>query len=116
MKYPDVPVSVWKNSFLKLKKVKWFLLGTGTLVTAGMLFLLICNLIVLSHARKVYHSAEKIPAFRAGLVLGTKPEVGGYPNLYFTSRIDAAATLYRKGKIRKIFFARITESSVRKPA
>ena len=102
MKYPDVPVSVWKNSFLKLKKVKWFLLGTGTLVTAGMLFLLICNLIVLSHARKVYHSAEKIPAFRAGLVLGTKPEVGGYPNLYFTSRIDAAATLYRKGKIRKI--------------
>lgn len=102
MKYPDVPVSVWKNSFLKLKKGKWFLLGTGTLVTAGMLFLLICNLIVLSHARKVYHSAEKIPAFRAGLVLGTKPEVGGYPNLYFTSRIDAAATLYRKGKIRKI--------------
>lgn len=102
VKYPDVPVSVWKNSFLKSKKVKWVLLGTGTLVTAGMLFLLVCNLIVLSHAGKIYHSAEKVPAFNVGLVLGTRPEAGGRPNLYFTSRIDAAATLYRKGKIRKI--------------
>ena len=57
MKYPDVPVSVWKNSFLKSKKVKWVLLGTGMLITAGMLFLLVCNLIVLSHAGKIYHSA-----------------------------------------------------------
>ena len=95
MKYPDVPVSVWKNSFLKLKKVKWFLLGTGTLVTAGMLFLLICNLIVLSHARKVYHSAEKIPAFRAGLVLGTKPEVGGLmPPPRFTEKGKSGKSLY----------------------
>ena len=90
VKYPDVPVSVWKNSFLKSKKVKWVLLGTGMLITAGMLFLLVCNLIVLSHAGKIYHSAEKVPAFNVGLVLGTRPEAGGRPNLYFTSRIDAA--------------------------
>ncbi len=102
MKYPNASVSAWKNSFLNAKKVKWVLLGAGTSAAAGVLFLLACNLIVLSHAGGIYHSAEKIPPFKVGLLLGTRPEAGGYPNSYFTSRIDAAAMLYRKGKIRKI--------------
>ncbi len=102
IKFLDASVFFRKKYLPKTKKGKRLLLAAGTLAAAGILFLLVCNVIVLFRSGKVYHSAEDMPDFKVGLLLGTRPEVAGWPNLYFTSRVDAAATLYRKGKIRNI--------------
>ncbi len=47
-----------------------------------------------------YDSYDKIPYNRVGVLLGTSPNVAiGRPNEFFTNRIIAASTLYKKGKI-----------------
>ena len=44
---------------------------------------------------------NKLPNEKVGLVLGTgKVLANGYPNLYFTYRINAAAELYQAGKVQ----------------
>ncbi len=51
----------------------------------------------------LYHNAVQIPAHKAALLLGTSPTLAdGRTNLYFTLRIQAAAELYRAGKVRYI--------------
>lgn len=51
----------------------------------------------------LYDSIDDIPYNRAGLLLGTTPyRAGGGRNPYFYERIDAAARLYRAGKISMI--------------
>ena len=51
----------------------------------------------------LYHSAAQIPVHKAALLLGTSPTLAdGRTNLYFTHRIQAAAELYRAGKVRYI--------------
>ena len=51
----------------------------------------------------LYHNAAQIPAHKAALLLGTSPTLAdGRTNLYFTLRIQAAAELYRAGKVRYI--------------
>ncbi len=48
----------------------------------------------------IYHSMDSLPRNRVGLVLGTSQYLrGGGMNPYFRNRIDAAARLYRSGKI-----------------
>lgn len=52
---------------------------------------------------RVFRSVENVPYHDAGLVLGTgKSTRHGTPNLHFQQRIDAAATLYRSGKVRHL--------------
>ncbi len=49
---------------------------------------------------KVYDNAHDVPHRRVGLVLGTNPKVAsGYTNYYFKYRMDAAAELYKAGKV-----------------
>jgi SanA protein len=50
----------------------------------------------------VYKNADKIPYNEYGLVLGTSKTVRGIENFYFTDRMNAAALLYHKGKIKYI--------------
>ena len=51
----------------------------------------------------LYHNTAQIPAHKAALLLGTSPTLAdGRTNLYFTLRIQAAAELYRAGKVRYI--------------
>ncbi len=43
---------------------------------------------------------DSVPAMKVALVLGCAPTTQGRPNLFFTQRIEAAARLYRAGKVR----------------
>lgn len=49
---------------------------------------------------KNFVNTVNVPYNKVGLVLGTSPKMpSGKPNFYFTSRINAAATLYKSGKV-----------------
>lgn len=49
---------------------------------------------------RIFESAKTVPARRVGLVLGTSPRTRRGPNPFFERRLDAAAALYRAGKVR----------------
>lgn len=51
---------------------------------------------------KIFNDPEKVPAGRVGLVFGTDDRIGGRENLYFRHRIDAAAELWKSGRLRCI--------------
>lgn len=67
----------------------------------GLFILILSNYIVKTNAYgKLYVSTEDIPHNKVGLVLGTSPYLkSGYPNHYFTYRIEATIELYNAGKI-----------------
>lgn len=46
----------------------------------------------------VFDNIDDIPAQKVALVLGTAPNIGSRPNLYFSYRIKAAIELYNAGK------------------
>lgn len=81
--------------------IKLFLLAL--LVLAVGVFAL-CQLYVsYAGAGKIFASADAIPARAVGLVLGTSEHLaGGAPNPYFKNRIEAAAELFKKGKVRHL--------------
>lgn len=67
------------------------------------LFMVLACLRISSYAFKTYDSYQDIPAHEVGLLLGTSSSgAHGQPNEFFTNRILAAATLYKKGKIKYI--------------
>ncbi|MDO4763708.1 MAG: ElyC/SanA/YdcF family protein [Flavobacteriaceae bacterium] len=52
---------------------------------------------------RTFHQISKIPPRSCALVLGTSPKMkSGRANPYFTGRMEAVATLYHHGKIKKI--------------
>jgi len=67
-------------------------------------FVVIANRLIDSHSEgRIFADASKVPANRVALVLGTAPTIeGGYNNIYFTGRMQAAAKLYEQGKVEKI--------------
>ena len=55
---------------------------------------------------KIYTSINAVPEREVGLLLGTaKLKRSGRDNLYFMKRIDAAAELYRRGKVKQILIS-----------
>lgn len=76
------------------------IVGCAALITT-------CNLAIAKKASgKVFTRTEQIPYNRTGLVLGTTPELNdGRPNLYFEYRMDAAAALYKAGKVRYLLLS-----------
>lgn len=82
---------------------KWSL-SLFFIVSAVILF---CNYTtVLVSSKYVYSDTLSIPANMAGLVLGTsKNTAKGYENLFFKYRIEAAAALYKAGKIKYIILS-----------
>ena len=75
----------------------------GYLVFAGVAFVVACNLAVLvAAAGRVtpMGRAAEAPARRAAVVMGCVPKLrGGWDNPYYTARIEAAAELWRAGKV-----------------
>lgn len=55
-----------------------------------------------SSVKYVYEDVDKVPYNEYGLLLGTSKTVHGRENFYFNDRINAAALLYHKGKIKYI--------------
>ncbi len=52
---------------------------------------------------KIYRTTESVPGNAVALVLGTsKKTARGNPNLHFTQRIEAAAALFKSGKVRHL--------------
>lgn len=70
---------------------------------AGVLFLASNLALMLAARDRLYASADAIPARDAGLVLGTSPKLGnGEANPFFKYRMDAAAELFRRGRVRHL--------------
>jgi SanA protein len=54
-------------------------------------------------ANRIYRSINDVPERETGLVLGTsKVTRSGKVNLHFTQRIEAAAALYKAGKVHRL--------------
>jgi SanA protein len=51
---------------------------------------------------KVFATTDSVPKEPVGLVLGAAATINGYVNPFFAHRIDAAAALYKAGKVQKL--------------
>jgi SanA protein len=86
----------WFDGFLRRWLVRLMVLCTHLTIA-----LVACYLIVWTVARgRSYDKVDQVPVRMCGLVLGTIPKVNGRDNIYFTSRIQAAADLYRAEKVQ----------------
>lgn len=67
-------------------------------------FVVFCNAwITIAAKDRIFHSATEAPANRVGVVLGTSKNLApGRPNLHFKNRIQAAAELFKAGKVEHL--------------
>ncbi len=82
-------------------------LKTGTLifagcVLAGLVFTGYANWQIYRCGRFVYENTDDVPEREYGLLLGTVKMLGQWHNMFYVYRIQAAAELYKAGKVRKI--------------
>lgn len=84
-----------------MKHFKFILKSGVILAVLSLIFIIGANIIVhISTSKKTYNSAEEIPYNKVGLLLGTsKYLTSGHVNLYYKYRIEAAAKLFKSGKI-----------------
>lgn len=89
-----------------MKKKTWIWIGTAG-ITCCLAALVVCNRQIEKNASgKVFARLDRIPYNRTGLVLGTTPKLNdGRPNLYFEYRMDAAAALYKAGKVKYLIIS-----------
>jgi SanA protein len=86
----------WLDEFIKLWLFRFMFLALHVVVVVAA-----CYLLVWGMARGRCHAVvDEVPARLVGLVLGTAPKVGIRDNLFFTSRMEAAAKLYHAGKLQ----------------
>lgn len=80
--------------------IKIFLL----LFVAGIIFVIWSNFTIKDQTKNfVTSDLSKLPTEKTGLLLGTSKTLSnGAPNAYFVNRIEAAADLYKSGKIQNI--------------
>lgn len=83
--------------------IKGMLYG-GTIVVLGVL---LCNLWIINQTQnRNYFSVKDLPSNDVALVLGTnRLLVGGKENLFFRYRMEAAARLYREGKVKYLILS-----------
>jgi SanA protein len=87
---------LWFDGFLRRWLLRLMVFGTHFTIA-----LIACYLIVWSVARgRSYDTVDTTPLRECGLVLGTLPKVDGRDNVFFTSRIKAAADLYKAGRLQ----------------
>ena len=73
------------------------------LIAVAAVFLLGTNLLVLQNSRdRIYSRVDAVPEMPVGLVLGTSPREGRSLNPFFEGRMDAAAVLFKSGKVKKL--------------
>jgi SanA protein len=85
-----------------IKKHKWKLLLALVLLLTASIYL--ADLTVVNCAKgKTFNDVNDMPFNKVGMLLGTSKYVSsGQPNQYFANRIEAAAQLYKSGKIKYI--------------
>jgi SanA protein len=74
----------------------------GAVGLGGALFLLFANLYIDGFEEYVATDFNDLPYNKVGLLLGTSKYAHGRLNLYFANRINAAAELYRAGKVKYV--------------
>jgi len=87
-----------------MKKIikRIFILGFIAIVIV-LLSVWVCNRWVITSTKKqTYSNIDSIPFRSVGLVLGTNEMWHGGENPFFENRIEAAAALYKAGKIKYI--------------
>jgi SanA protein len=72
-----------------------------------LLGVIACNVwVVESTKTQIYDSLSEVPANDVALVLGTTSRTrAGFPNPYFTNRIEAAYRLYKQGKVKHLILS-----------
>ena len=84
-----------------MRKLLLFILVLGIVVAAA--FAACSHLIQQAGKGRVYDRADAIPSRKFGLLLGTSEHRrDGGDNPYFKYRIEAAARLYRMGKVKRL--------------
>jgi SanA protein len=84
----------------RFQKLKIFLFCA---FACSVLFVWGTNRAVLAGANgRVYVDVESVPSAPVALVLGSAPTINGIKNPFFERRMDAAAALYRAGKVAKL--------------
>ena len=78
------------------------------LIAAPILIILGCYLLVSCHAAgRLYSRAADVPQRDAALMLGANPvsRYTGGPNPFYVNRIEAAAQLYKAGRVTRILIS-----------
>lgn len=90
--------------FTHKKRIRRWLFVTAILMGVGVLAVVCADLACHSAASgKIFRTTDSVPANDVALVLGTaKKTARGNVNLHFTQRIEAAAALFKSGKIRHL--------------
>ena len=80
-----------------------YLILLSVLLVAVAFFAACQYYVVRSGKTRLYSSVQDIPSRDIGLLLGTVEQLrGGGPNPFFRNRVEAAADLYKHGKIRHL--------------
>lgn len=82
--------------------IRKIIIVTLSVALTAIVAIIVCNCVVTANADgRLYDRVEDIPHRKVGLVLGTSPisTWSGRKNYYFENRIEAAAKLYRAGKV-----------------
>ncbi|MBU6413348.1 MAG: YdcF family protein [Planctomycetes bacterium] len=86
---------------LSRRLLRRIFISTGIACLTVFSAALLCDRWVASSTTShIHRDINTLPAHDIALVLGANPLTQGRPNLFFTSRIDTAATLYSSGKVR----------------
>lgn len=87
------------------RQLRWFW-RAGFALFALLLLVLGINLWMTLHARsRVYDNPASVPAVDVGLVLGTGKTFGGHINRHFRIRMDAAAALFKAGRVQHLLLS-----------
>ena len=93
----------------KVKKKLFWLLGLalGGMMVGALFVSVAAAAIHRASASRIFDQAEQVPVNEVGLVLGTSKESGGpgMPNPHFYNRIEAAAALYRAGRVKHLLLS-----------
>ncbi len=87
---------------IRSRKLWWrlFVAGVVTCLLMVGLMLLSDHICRSAASGKIFRAVETIPTNDVALVLGTSKKTSrGNPNLHFTQRIEAAAALFKSGKV-----------------
>jgi len=85
----------------KKSVVKKMTFTLSILLGLAVLFVALCNYVVIKHSRgRMYSNIDDVPYNKVGLLFGTSKYIkNGSPNPFFQNRIKAAADLYYAKKI-----------------
>jgi SanA protein len=89
----------------RFRKIAAIVLLVGSAIFLSLI--LVCNIWIISATKaQIFSDIASLPANRDGLVLATgKMMENGRVNQHFVRRVDAAAVLYRAGKVRRLILS-----------